>query len=284
MIVANSTWTLLDDALEFWADCSMKIWTFLTTAPSEFKGGVVWEVMINVNDGIKYIAYALLVVFFGMGVLKEITNIGELKSPATVFKLFIRYIVAKAMITYSLDLMDAVFKICGGVIKKIYDSSEWVHIYGGRGGSLPKEVSAALSEANFLENIPLGIFEILGYLIIVALSIVAVMSVYGRFFKLYIYTALAPVPLAAIAGEPTQNHGWQFIKSYIGVCFEGAVIAIACVIYSKIAATNTISAMFSNSSPVGIVGGYLVEVIFNMLIMIGVIKAASQIVHEMTNL
>lgn len=283
MIVAEHTWTLLDDALEFWGKCGIKIWSFLTTAPSDYNSAV-WEVMVNINQAIQYIAYALLILFFGIGVFKEVSNFTELKRPETAFKLFLRYIVAKTLITYAMDLMNLIFSIFAGIIQKICDASEWAHIYGGRGGSLPDDVADAINEASFLENIPLTIFELLGYLIIVALSIVAVMTVYGRFFKLYIYTALAPIPLAAIAGEPTQSNGWQFIKSYIGVCFEGAVIGIACIIYSKIASTNTISAIFNHSTPVGIVGGYIVEVVFNMLIMIGIIKAASQIVHEMTNL
>ena len=44
-------------------------------------------------------------------------------------------------------------------------------------------------------------------------SFVMIMTVYGRFFKLYMYTALAPVPLSTFAGEPTQSVGVSFIKS-----------------------------------------------------------------------
>ena len=51
-----------------------------------------------------------------------------------------------------------------------------------------------------------------------------IMTVYGRFFKLYLYTAIAPVPLSAFAGEPSQNIGKSFIKSYAAVCLEGAIL------------------------------------------------------------
>lgn len=285
MIVAES-WitTLLRNALRFWGNCSKTIWSLLTTAPSEFKDGAVWEVMVNINDAVKYIAYALLVIFFGIGVIKEITNVAELKRPENVFRLFFRYIIAKTLITYVMDMLNSISKIGIGIIKEISDSSEWVHIYGGRGGGLPEEISSLIEDAGFWTSVPLSIITILGFLIIVALSIVAVMTVYGRFFKIYIYTAIAPIPLSTIAGEPTQATGWQFIKSYIGICFEGAVIGIACIIYTKLASTGTISSMFGASSSLGIVSAYIVEVIFNMLIMLGTIKGASQIVHEMTNL
>ena len=53
------------------------------------------------------------------------------------------------------------------------------------------------------------------------------MSVYGRFFRLYLYTAIAPVPLSTFAGEPSQSVGESFIKSYAAVCLEGAIIVLA---------------------------------------------------------
>lgn len=30
-----------------------------------------------------------------------------------------------------------------------------------------------------------------------------ILTVYGRFFKLYMYTAIAPIPLSTFAGRPT---------------------------------------------------------------------------------
>ena len=53
-----------------------------------------------------------------------------------------------------------------------------------------------------------------------------ILTVYGRFFKLYLYTALAPIPLSTFAGEPSQNVGKSFIKSYCAVCLEGAIIVL----------------------------------------------------------
>lgn len=285
MIIAESWITvLLRDALRFWAGCSETIWSLLTTAPSEFKDGAVWEVMVNVSDGIKYIAYALLVLFFGIGIMKEVTNVADLKRPENVFRLFFRYIIAKTLITYAMDILNAIFTIGIGIIQKISDSSEWTKIYSGRGAGIPQDIANLIDDAGFWTSVPLSIISIIGFLVIAALSIVVVITVYGRFFKLYIYTALAPIPLASIAGESTQSTGWQFIKSYIGVCFEGAVIAVACVIYSKLAATSTISSMFGATTALGKVSAYIVEVVFNMLIMLGTIKSASQIVHEMTNM
>ena len=50
-----------------------------------------------------------------------------------------------------------------------------------------------------------------------------------------LYTAIAPIPMSTFAGETTSNVGKNFLRSYAGVCLEGAIIALACIIFSVMA-------------------------------------------------
>lgn len=122
--------------------------------------------------------------------------------------------------TYGLELMMALFKIVQGMISTIMNAA-------GFGSAqqtvLPQEIVTAVEDCGFFESIPLWAVTLIGGLFITVLSFIMIMSVYGRFFKLYIYTAIAPVPLSAFAGEPSQSVGKSFIKSYAAVCLEGAV-------------------------------------------------------------
>ena len=59
----------------------------------------------------------------------------------------------------------------------------------------------AIEEVGFLMSIPLWVVSMLGALLIIVLSFVLILTVYGRFFRLYMYTALSPLPLASFAGE-----------------------------------------------------------------------------------
>ena len=95
-----------------------------------------------------------------------------------------------------------------------------------------------------------------------------------------LYTALAPLPLAAFAGESTQSVGISFLKSYVGVCLEGAVIVLACVIYSAFVGTPTVT----GGEATTIVWSYLAETVFNMLVLVGLIKGSDRIIHEMMGL
>ena len=94
----------------------------------------------------------------------------------------------------------------------------------------------------------------------------------SRFFQLYMYTALAPIPLATFAGEGTSRVGWQYLKSYAGVCLQGAIIVIACIIYYAFAASPPQIAD-ANASAVQMVWSYMGELIFNLLVLVGAVKS-----------
>ena len=109
-----------------------------------------------------------------------------------------------------------------------------------------------------------------------------ILSVYGRFFKLYMYTAIAPIPLAAFAGEPTQNIGKSFLKSYAAVCLQGAIIVLACIIFSVLASSDP--AIDPDAAAVTQVWTYIGELIFNMLVLVGAVRMADRIVKELMGL
>jgi hypothetical protein len=150
------------------------------------------------------------------------------------------------------------------------------------GAVLPPEIVDAINNTGFFESIPLWAVTLLGGLFVTVLSFIMIMSVYGRFFRIYLYTALAPVPLSTFAGEPSQNVGKSFIKSYCAVCLEGAVIVLACVIFTVFASTPP--AVDSSVAAVTQVWSYVGELIFNMLILVGAVKMADRVVREMMGL
>ena len=148
--------------------------------------------------------------------------------------LFVRFAIAKGLITYGMELMMAILEIIQGVVSTIMNSAG----FGSPQATvLPQEIVTAVEDCGFFESIPLWAVTLIGGLFIWVLSFVMILSVYGRFFKMYMYTALAPVPLSAFAGEPTQNIGKSFLKSYASVCLEGAIIVLACIIFSVFASS-----------------------------------------------
>lgn len=269
----------LENALETWNSKLSEIWQLLTTSPQQFKGGSIWSVMVNINGAVQAIGLALLVLLFVVGVVRTCGSFTDVKKPEHALKLFIRFAIAKGVITYGLELMLALFDIVQGTISTIMTSAG----FGTPNQTtLPAEMVTTIESCGFFESIPLWAVTLIGGLFITVLSFIMIMTVYGRFFKLYMYTALAPIPLSTFAGEPSQNVGKSFIKSYCAVLLEGAVIVLACIIFSLFASTPPV--VNPDAAAVTQVWAYIGELVFNMLVLVGAVKMSDRIIREMMGL
>ena len=208
----------LNSALNMWNGRLAEIWQLLSCSPEDFRGGGVWTVMVGINDALKATGYALLVLFFVMGVVKTCGSFVEMRKPEQVFKCFIRFVLAQAAITWGLDIMLALFNIAQGAAGTIMTASG---LTAATPMALPEELVDIIEDVGFIESIPLWAITLLGSLFIWVLSLVMILTVYSRFFKLYMATAIAPLPLASFAGQPSSSVGVAFLKRYAAICLEG---------------------------------------------------------------
>lgn len=277
----SSNWVVqnLQKALETWNGKLSEIWLLITQSPEQFKGGQIWNVITDIHGALQAIGYSLLVLFFVIGVMRTCGNFAEVKRPEVALKVFIRFILAKASIDYGLELMMSLFEIVQGIISKIMataglaKTTEMV---------LPDSIIKSIEDCGFWESVPLWAVTLIGSLFITVLSFVMIMTVYGRFFKLYLYTAIAPIPLSGFAGEPTSQIGKSFIKSYAAVCLEGAIIVLGCIIFSIFADSPPV--VDTTAEAVNQVWSYVGELIFNMLVLVGTVKMSDRVVKEMMGL
>jgi len=269
----------LQNALDTWNSKLAEIWQILTQSPENFKGGGIWQVIVQIHGALQAIGYALLVLFFVVGVVKTCGSFTEVKRPEHALKIFIRFAIAKGVVTYGLELMMALFNIIQGVISTIMQTAG----FGSTEDAvLPDEIIEAVEDCGFFESIPLWAVTLIGGLFITVLSFIMIMSVYGRFFRLYLYTAIAPIPLSSFAGEPSQNIGKSFLKSYAAVCLEGAIVVLACIIFSLFASSPPV--VDPDAAAVTMVWSYIGELIFNMLVLVGAVKMSDRVVREMMGL
>ena len=269
----------LQNALDTWNSKLAEIWQILTQSPETFKGGGIWQVIVQIHGALQAIGYALLVLFFVVGVVKTCGSFTEVKRPEHALKIFIRFAIAKGVVTYGLELMMALFNIIQGVISTIMQTAGF-----GRTEDtvLPDEIIETVEDCGFFESIPLWAVTLIGGLFITVLSFIMIMSVYGRFFRLYLYTAIAPIPLSSFAVEPSQNIGRSFLKSYAAVCLEGAIVVLACIIFSLFASSPPV--VDPDAAAVTMVWSYIGELIFNMLVLVGAVKMSDRVVREMMGL
>ena len=221
----------------------------------------MWDVIVNINDGLK----------------KTCGSFTELRKPEMALKCFVRFILAQAAVESGMELLTLLFTVTQGAIASMMVSSGLTAITGT---ALPDSLVNIIDSVGFLESIPLWAITILGSLFIWVLSLVMILTVYSRFFKLYMATAIAPIPLASFAG---QRIGVAFLKSYAAICLEGCVIIVACVIFSAFASAPPAVAD-SGLAAATVVWNYVGELIFNMLVLVGCIKMSDRIVRELMGL
>lgn len=269
----------LTSALNTWNEKLAEIWMLLTQSPETFKGGDIWNIIVKIHGALQAIGLSLLVLFFLWGLIRTCTNWQDIKRPEHAFKLFLRFIIARCLVMYGMELMTGIFEIVQGVISTI---TRTVGLGTAESTVIPQEIIDAVNNTGFLESIPLWAVTLLGSIFITILSFIMILTVYGRFFKIYMYTAISPIPLSAAAGESTQNTAFTFIKSYAGVCLEGAIIILSCVIFSAFA--SSAPAIDTSASAVSMIWSYISELIFNMLVLVGTIKMSDRIIKEMMGL
>ena len=277
----SSNWVVqnLQNALATWNNKLSEIWLLITQSPEEFKDGTIWTVITNIHGALQAIGYSLLVLFFVVGVMKTCGSFAEIKRPEIALKMSIRFVLAKASIDYGLELMTSLFEIVQGIVSKIMETSG---LSSTTETVLPESIIKAIEKSGFWESVPLWAVTLIGSLFITVLSFIMIMTVYGRFFKIYLYTAIAPVPLSSFAGEPSSSVGKSFVKSYAAVCLEGAIIVLGCIIFSVFAASTPV--VDESAAAVNQVWSYVGELIFNMIVLVGTVKMSDRVVKEMMGL
>ena len=280
--MGSGNWVIdnLNSALQTWNNKLTEIWSLISTSPENFKGGGIWEVILNINGALKAIGYALLVLFFVMGIVKTCGSFTEIKKPELALKCFIRFVLAQAAVTWGLDFMTAIFNIVQGAVSTIMDASGLTAMAAT---TLPEQMTEVIKDVGFLESIPLWAVTLLGSLFIWVLSLVMILTVYSRFFKLYFATAIAPIPLSTFAGQPSSSIGIAFLKTYAAICLEGCIIVLACVIFSQFASSPPAIADDTLAAAT-IVWNYVAELVFNMLVLVGSIKMSDRIVKDLMGL
>ena len=278
--MGTAAWYELYQGLEYLGNMLDKMWAILTTSPENFKGGTIWSIVTTINGVLGAIGTALLVLFFTVGVIKTCGSFAELKKPETAVKAFVRFAIAKALIDNSLKLMVNFVTIVQSIIKKITASSS---IGTALEFSIPSTVQSKFESIGILDGaIPVWAVCFIAHIAFIVIAIVLLLTVYGRFFRIYMYTAIAPIPLATMAGQPTEGIAKSFLKSYAGVCMQGVVIVLACIIFTAYA--GSMPQIDLSKDAIAMVWTYVCEVLFNLLVLLGLVKGSDRIIHDMMGL
>lgn len=270
---------IIENCIALWNSMLATIWGMLTQSPETFHDGTVWAAIEKIFTALQGAGYGLLVLFFAMSFFKHTVSFREFRHPEQIVGYLIRFAAAKVLISQGMEVVKLIFTICGSFIGDIAAQMGGLTSIAA---TIPENIRTAIEDANIVSQIFIYLVSLILAAIVIVLSISLLMTVYGRFFRIYMYVAVAPLPMSTFAGELTSRHGRTYIQGLIGACLEALVIVIACIIFSAFASTDSTDlALNFGDSGVGLILSYMLKVIIQMMILGGMVKAADRTVKEL---
>lgn len=277
---------LLDYALQIWANTLSIILNVLTTPLDKMFDGNVWAVIKTVCQALQAIGTTILIICFLMGVVNALSSMVDTRRGENAAKVFIRFIIAKEVVTRGLDIMLGLMSFSQSLVIKVIDATGIKNTIAKAAGNnhVPSDIIDSISDANLMTRIGCWLIALLAIVVMIVVCTVILLTVYSRFFKLYIYTAISPIPLATFGAVSTSKVGKGFLRSYGAICLEAVVIVLACVIFTAISQSTgglgLDGVIGEGADASGKLLSYSIQHIISMLILLAVIKASDRLVRE----
>ncbi|MGC2874000.1 type IV secretion system protein [Ihubacter sp. mB4P-1] len=229
----------IERAFKVWVDTLNDVFATIFQSCNEWNPDV-WQMIKDINAGLTVVAAAMVPLFFLFGLIKSGMRLQDLRHPEAFFEPFIRLALSVAFLNAAMTIMVYVFQIMQGVMGRIagYGSVSFSM-------SVPEEIAEALDDTSILsfDGIMVGIVGLLLLLAVYIMAIILLVLVWGRFLNMYIHCAIAPCFFSCLSAEPTQHFTASFVKSYINVLFQGVVIVLALMIYSRLISSDHTAAV-----------------------------------------
>lgn len=229
---------------------------------------------------------ALVVLCFFIGIFGAGATMAETKRPEAAVRLFVRTAIAGSFVTKGYTLVTKILGIGQSLVGDFagYSSVNGV-LQAGEAPKIPNEIKTAIENLPVIPGLIVMVIGLIGSIAITVCTFVVLLTVYGRWFKIYMYMIVSPIPLATLASKTTQNIAIQFLRNFVAVTLEGIVMVMAVWVYKELSdyigwavIPTTLDPSMSAST---MVFTYLEFTVFNMLILLTVIKTSSQLAKEM---
>lgn len=276
---------------------------------SESGSSLLSQVTTNkIEAVIAAVATGLLILVFVVGVLREGGHIiSEKSQPYGVISLMIRFFVCAALIGGYMKIASTIFDISTAAIKGIgigntngfglTDPNKPVGTYGIKDGILNfigslfspitggTQLVSTMMKSGFLNLVGL-----IYMLIVIACAFVVFFKVYGRYFKIIVAIALAPIGLALYGSPMTEQQAKKFVFYLVKLGAEGLIMYLVLILYDRFIpiADRLVPGLFKDiASHVGndkefqAYLAYMVTQIFFCILLVSLISASEKIAEEL---
>lgn len=304
----------LQASIAFFDAWMSQLYDVLMLDPISYQNGTMWTTVSKIYDALMGPAVSILTIGFYVALIHDSGEFIKTRHFGSVVWTFILLCITASLLLggkYILLLIFWCFKeilqtVTGPNGTNFLDLS-WVE--------LPKQVKLATSGLGATKATLFFIVVLIFALVIMVCSFTIIMVVYGRLFNIYLHLAVAPLALACGAAGPFRSTFVSYLKSFVGVCLQGVVIVIVCMVFSAFANNFDFNTVQTSDQQIvelkedmteeefqawweqwgmdnkeleakkaEVLWTYLSQMLFLYLIMAGMIKGADNFIHQKLNL
>ena len=250
---------------------------YLLTSPRSFMSGVMYRYASGVLNIMTVVGAAFLTLFFVYGVLKNYSSFQELKRPGAFIEIFVRLGLSYAVVIYARELLIMIMDVTQAIGRIIWANSPYDSIM--MVSDLPEDIVTAVSNLSIFSDFGAALLVLLASFVVLASAVTILLTVFGRFFRVYMHIAVAPLPLSTLSARETEQIGLSFLKSYLGCCLEVALIMLAIVLYAVFFHNNIDSLkLIDPSRKNALVFNWILSNTLHVLVLASVVKTCDNII------
>lgn len=277
-----------------WNGVMQSVAALLTVHPAQWAEGAPWAMAASIHRDLMGIALGLMVLFWAASFFRYVDDLHKIDF-REMAGWILRFAVIYAAMEFSMGLMEMILGVAVEVNESILAYAAQI-----APEDVPEDVMAAVDAINlggmgaiwqqigaFFEALPLSLLFLILLIVVVVCGVVLIVTVYMRFMKMYVYTAIAPLPLATFAAKNLDTTGKHFLKSWAAVCLEVCVISIAFAIFNASIASN--DALFTFTDTEGMEANaalwhgavnWMTNLLIKLVLLVGMVKGAGRTIEK----
>lgn len=304
----------LQASIAFFDAWMTSLYDVLMLDPISYQNGAIWTTVSKIYDALMGPAVSILIIGFYIALIHDSGEFIKTRHFGSVVWTFILLCITASLLQGGKYILLLIFW-CFKEILQTVTGPDGTNFLNLSWVELPKQVKLATSGLGATKATMFFIVVLIFALVIMVCSFTIIMVVYGRLFNIYLHIAVAPLALACGAAGPLRSTFVSYLKSFVGVCLQGVVIVIVCMVFSAFANNFDFNTVQTSDQQIvelkedmteeefqewweqwgmdnkeleakkaEVLWTYLSRMLFLYLIMAGMIKGADNFIHQKLNL
>lgn len=304
----------LQASIAFFDAWMSQLYDVLMLDPISYQNGTIWTTVSKIYDALMGPAVSILIIGFYIALIHDSGEFIKTRHAGSIVWTFLLLCFTASLLQGGKYILLLIFW-CFKEILQMVTGPNGTNFLDLSWVELPRQVKLATSGLGVTKATLFFIVVLIFALVIMVCSFTIIMVVYGRLFNIYLHIAVAPLALACGAAGPLRSTFVSYLKSFVGVCLQGVVIVIVCMVFSAFANNFDFNTVQTSDQQIvelkedmteeefqawweqwgmdnkeleakkaEVLWTYLSQMLFLYLIMAGTIKGADNWIHQKLNL